>query len=287
MASLADTRGSQAPATTTARASTEVSPWFVRLGIAATVAWFGIATAYVHAELGWTRFQHLPADTLGSFLEGVFAPLAFLWLVIGYFLQQAEIHQNTEALRAQAVEIQRTAEQAIIQSEAIAANEVHARQETFLRIADQVKSQLGTIVGMLWVSSQGATGNGSVSAHEQSRMFTQLSANDTEVFARRMIETHFNTDPAERFALFYGTPVRARHSNHYVVTFERLVARARDCDPEGLIVGALSYSAHGLVHDLASGYRRQAPAELADPEPTGTYVTVRPTPPAAATTSGA
>ncbi len=258
----------------------EVSPWYVRLGIVATVTWFGVAAAYVHAEIGWTRFQHLQADTLGNFLEGVFAPLAFLWLVIGYFLQQAEIHQNTEALRAQAVEIQRTAEQAIIQSQAIAANEVHARQETFLRIAEQVKAQLGTIVGMLWVSSQGATGNGLVSAEEQSRMFNQLSARDTEVFARRMIETHFQAPQAERMALFYGTRVRARHSNHFVVTFERLMARARDCDPDGLILGALRYSAHGLVYDLIIAYRLDAPAELADAERTGTFLSVQPTGPA-------
>ena len=84
---------------------------------------------------------------MGNFLEGAFAPLAFLWLVIGYFLQQKELEQNTEALRAQATEIQRTAEQAVIQSQQLQASELHARQETFLQIANAVRGQLGYFFG--------------------------------------------------------------------------------------------------------------------------------------------
>ena len=42
-------------------------------------------------------------ETLGNFLEGAFAPLAFLWLVIGYFLQKKELVQNTTAIKMQYV----------------------------------------------------------------------------------------------------------------------------------------------------------------------------------------
>ncbi len=247
---------------------------YVRVAFVATAFWFALAAYYIATEIGWAQFRHLPADTIGTFLEGVFAPLAFLWLVVGYFLQQAEIHQNTEALRAQAIQIQRSAEQAIIQSQVIVANEVHARQETFLRIAQQVQGQLGMIMGMLWISSQGAGAGGAVSAAEQSGMFAQLSSRDTEVFSRRMIETHFSTAPEQRYALFYGTPIRARHSNHFIITFERLVARAMECDPEGVIGNAIRYSGHGSVYNLATAYRKQAPEELADPLQTGVYLNV-------------
>ena len=245
---------------------------YVRVAFAATAFWFAVAAYYIATEIGWGRFRHLPADTIGTFLEGVFAPLAFLWLVVGYFLQQAEIHQNTEALRAQSIQIQRTAEQAIIQSQVIVANEVHARQETFLRIAQQVQGQLGMIMGMLWVSSQGSNGSGAVGAAEQSGMFAQLSSRDTEVFSRRMIETHFSTPLEQRFALFYGTPIRARHSNHFIVTFNRLIGRAMDCDPEGVIGNALRYSGHGAVYNFAVAYQKQAPPELADPTKTGVFL---------------
>ena len=45
------------------------------------------------------------SNELGDFLAGVFAPLAFLWLVFGYFLQQKELKQSTETLKLQAKEL--------------------------------------------------------------------------------------------------------------------------------------------------------------------------------------
>ena len=81
------------------RRSTDWRIWF---GLIITGAWLMLGAAYIYDSIGWTNIGRLPADELGSFLEGAFAPLAFLWLVIGYFLQQKELEQNTEALRAQA-----------------------------------------------------------------------------------------------------------------------------------------------------------------------------------------
>jgi len=43
----------------------------------------------------------LPTADIGSFLEGAFAPLAFLWLVIGHFMQQREIASPTKAIGIQ------------------------------------------------------------------------------------------------------------------------------------------------------------------------------------------
>ena len=51
--------------------------------------------------------------------------------------------------------MQRTAENAEIQARAIVANELHQRQETLLLVADRVHRQLGAVVGLLWMSSQG------------------------------------------------------------------------------------------------------------------------------------
>ena len=248
--------------------------WRVWLGLTLSVTWLGLAALYVRTEVGWTQFVHLHPDSLGQFLDGAFAPLAFLWLVIGYFLQQREISDNTAALRSQSEQIQLSARQAVRQSELIEANELHARQETFLRIAAQVRGQLGKIMGMLWISSQGVgSGNSAaVSGLEQSRMFAQLSQNDSEVFSRRMLELNLATDEAQRFALFYGTPIRARHCNHFIVTFERLLARAVECDPDGMIVASLRYNAHGLVYRIAKEHQAMAPPALADPELTGVYI---------------
>ena len=246
--------------------------WRIWLGLTLTFAWLLLGFTYVVATVGVGRFTGLPADEIGSFFEGAFAPLAFLWLVIGYFLQQKELQLNTQALRAQADQIQRSAEQAVIQSEKMAANEVHARQETFLKIADNVRAQLGTIVGFLFISSQSATADGTVTNEEQGRMFASLSQRDFEVFARRLLEVHSQCREGKRYALFYGTPVRARHSNNFIVTFERLIARATEVDPDQMIRDALFTTGHGLVYRLVKKYQTEAPVELSDPAKTGTHI---------------
>ena len=238
--------------------------WRVWLGVSLTFSWLALGYIYVDTTVGWERFRHMSIDRVGNFLEGGFAPLAFLWLVIGYFLQQRELSQNTEVLRM-------SVQQAVIQSEKMAANEMHARQETFLRISQRVNAQLGTIAGFLFISSQAAGADGTVSPEEQSRLFGQLSQGDPEVFSRRILETSFRlgNDDA-RFRLFYGTAVRARHSNSFIYTFERMMARAKEVDPDGMICDALNSTSHGLVYNLSKRFQTMAPAELADPKRTGT-----------------
>ena len=128
--------------------------WF---GLGLTIVWLVLLSLYVSNTTGWRHIGDAPIETLGNFLEGAFAPLAFLWLVIGYFLQKKELMQNTEAIKMQYVEIQKSANQAEIQAEAIKASELHARRQSFLQVAESVKQQLGAIAAFLFLSSQGAT----------------------------------------------------------------------------------------------------------------------------------
>lgn len=249
--------------------------WRIRLGLVLTFAWLALGAAYVSARIGWGQVGSLDAATLGNFLEGAFAPLAFLWLVIGYFLQQKELEQNTEALRAQATEIQRTADQAIIQSEQMAVTEQHTRQQAYLQVADSVRQQLGSIAGLLFMSSQGATGDGRVSPTEMSKLFSIMSARDPEIFSWRLLELHFQTErPGQQHDLFYGSPVRARHSNHFIFAFERLLARSNEVDQEGLLADALTASGHGLVYHIMKSHQAQAPPELADVAETGMHIDI-------------
>jgi len=37
--------------------------------------------------MGWVNFVNLPPGEIGRFLEGAFAPQAFIWLVIGHKMQ--------------------------------------------------------------------------------------------------------------------------------------------------------------------------------------------------------
>ena len=247
--------------------------WRIWLGLVLTFAWLALGAAYISARIGWGQVGSLDAATLGNFLEGAFAPLAFLWLVIGYFLQRKELEQNTEALRAQSLEIQRTADQAIIQSERMVASERHAHQEAFLRLADTVGNQLGAIAGLLFVSSQGAAADGTVSNEEISKLFATASAQDPEVFSRRLLELHLQeSDPGKRFDLFYGTEVRARHSNNFIHTCERLLERAKEVDRENILRDALMANGHGFLYRLMKQHQANAPEALADIKVKGTYI---------------
>ncbi len=249
----------------------EALDWRIWLGLSLTVGWLALGAMYISTTIGWGKFSSLPAAELGSFLEGAFAPLAFLWLVIGYFLQQKELEQNTNALLAQAAEIQRSAEQAVIQSEKMAQSEIHARQDTFLRILKTVYAELGSITGLLFISSQ--AGEGRVSPEEVSQLFSMLSAQDTETFSRRLVTTHVQiSDPDERFALFYGTEVRARHSNNFIFSFERLMRRAQEVDSDDMIRDSILASAHGFVYRIAKPHQTNAPKELADYKITGRFI---------------
>ncbi len=246
--------------------------WRIWLGLGLTGTWILLGIIYISSTVGWVNFSNMPPETLGNFLEGASAPLAFLWLVIGYFLQQKELEQNTEALRAQAIEIRRSAEQAVIQSENLAASEIHARQEAFLQVANSIRGQLGSISGLLYISSQGNPG---VSADKEiAELFSaQSSGVDREAFSRRLLTLHLSLDdPQEKFDLFYATEVRARHTNNFIFTFERMMRRAAEVDTDSLITDALSASAHGFLYRVMKRHQESAPEAWSDHTKTGTHI---------------
>lgn len=57
-------------------------------------------------------------NSIGDFLAGIFGPLAFLWLVLGYFQQGSELKQNNEALKMQASELKASVNQQVAMVEA-------------------------------------------------------------------------------------------------------------------------------------------------------------------------
>ena len=113
--------------------------WRLRFSLGLTIVWLVLGFTHISGVIGWTDFVRQNAPSLGSFLEGAFAPLAFLWLVVGFFLQQKQLTENTKTIQMQLAEMRRTAEQAEVQSRAIAADELHSRQDTFMRVVEVVK----------------------------------------------------------------------------------------------------------------------------------------------------
>lgn len=72
----------------------------------------------------------LELNAMGDFLAGVFGPLAFLWLVLGYLQQGEELQQNTGALEKQERQL------------AHAAAEQHRLAEATLNLVELTRQQL-------------------------------------------------------------------------------------------------------------------------------------------------
>lgn len=214
--------------------------WRIWLGLVITISWVAGGILFVNYVNESDPSQTDSLAAVGSFLEGAFAPLAFLWLVLGLFIQQRELANNTEAIR-------RSSEQSEKQTLAIAATEMNARQETFFKIAEGVRTQLGGISGMLLISSTGPVGSGRFDREQMDRMFSQSAMSDSTIFARQFISLDFEEEGGLTEVL-YGTEIRERHTRNFCRTFERLCRLAQNCDVDGIIEDSLMQSAFGLLY---------------------------------------
>lgn len=70
----------------------------LRFGIGITVVWLILIIGF--ALFGKMTFPQ-SLNELGDFLAGIFAPIAFFWLVLGYIQQGKQLEQNTKALEQQ------------------------------------------------------------------------------------------------------------------------------------------------------------------------------------------
>lgn len=69
----------------------------------------------------FTELFTLPLNELGDFAAGMFAPLAFLWLVLGYQQQGRELANSNSSLVLQATELR-----SLVENQRVA-NEIHER----------------------------------------------------------------------------------------------------------------------------------------------------------------
>ncbi len=214
--------------------------WRIQFGLILTFLWFIFLAIYVSRNVGWGSFMDLPIDEMGAFLEGAFAFLAFLWLVIGLFIQQSVLAQNNEELRRNNLHSEK-------QTQAIAATELNARQETFFKISEATRRQLGAISGLLFISSQGPVGNESYTTEELAELWKQFAQGDSEVYSR-MFLTMAGREDTDLEDLFFGTEIRINHSENFLVGFDRLVKLAQECDTNNIILDSLVISAHGLLN---------------------------------------
>ncbi|HEX5310804.1 hypothetical protein [Aquabacterium sp.] len=82
---------------------------YTYIGVIATLAYVVALSLFLSDR--FLQLKAMPLNEVGDFLAGVFGPVAFLWLVLGYFQQGIELKQNTRALELQAEELKNSVEQ--------------------------------------------------------------------------------------------------------------------------------------------------------------------------------
>ena len=208
-----------------------------------TVLWLGAGVIYLATGVGWTLWQG-EADDIGGFFEGFFAPLAFLWLVVGLFIQQKELARTRD-------EMQRANALAAQQASAMEATALTARQQAFFLIAENVRRQTGNLIGAML-----AAGDNDLVESEQEleRHWSAHAAGDYESFPRLLLkiesglqEATFGSVRADA-EFFFGSPFRASLSEEYLRSFRRLLRLARECDTADAIRGTVTHTPHGLVY---------------------------------------
>ncbi len=89
----------------------EENNWPFKISFTITIVWISIWVCILIYRYGsqlYTpeTYKIFSLNEAGDFFAGVFAPLAFFWLVLGYFQQQKELRLNTEAILLQQKEME-------------------------------------------------------------------------------------------------------------------------------------------------------------------------------------
>ncbi|NND81289.1 MAG: hypothetical protein HKN50_02545 [Gammaproteobacteria bacterium] len=221
------------------QASRSAIDWRVMMGIILTSVWIMTGLIYLLGIVGWAEFVALPTADIGSFLEGAFAPLAFLWLVIGHFMQQTEISANTRAI--------------MIQEQSAKRQELHSRRDSYFKLLGLIQDQLGAIAGFHYMSVCGPTGTGEMSTEEFANLRGEAAAGDASIFTRKMISllSQYREDPQQVEEILFGTEIRTRHSNNFVDTFAKLLRNAESVDHDDMVVNAVLFgSPSGMYYRI-------------------------------------
>lgn len=105
--------------------------------------------------------QELGLNEIGDFLAGVFGPIAFLWLVLGYFQQGRELRISSDALRLQAEELKNSVEQ---QTHLVAVGREQITAQINANSYERLRYEK-TMNARLLFYSKGVVGSGSTFTH--------------------------------------------------------------------------------------------------------------------------
>jgi hypothetical protein len=181
----------------------------------------------------------LAPEAIGDFVSGVAETLAFLWLVLGYFQQGTELRLQREQLALQKLELEKLANETKRQSSAVEANELHARRDTFLRIAEMIIEEQITLATRIVILMAGG-----VLLAEAPRWIGEGRRNVYFIQAWLCIKS----EPEKYRAGVLKDADLSRAATRFISNFEYLVRQSDAADPKGQLRGFFEDSPMGTLY---------------------------------------
>jgi hypothetical protein len=166
------------------------------IGAIGTAAWVGFVAWYIDRYEKWQSFSSMELSQFGDFFAGVSAPLAFWWLVLGYFQQGIELRQNVNVLKQQSIETANLVAQQKLQTDAIKANlalasdqSLIAKRNLFIVTAEPILAELHEIGIVLYEKCEAASSEWTIRRRAWKDRF---DAGDKQIIFRGMAD-YFNS----------------------------------------------------------------------------------------------
>lgn len=108
----------------------------------------------------YNTISEMKLNEMGDFLSGVFGPIAFFWLVLGYLQQGRELKLSSDALQLQAAELQNSVEQQKIMAQAALEQIEEQRKVSQLHVEERdrlYRADLGLAILVNETDSSGVT----------------------------------------------------------------------------------------------------------------------------------
>ena len=183
-------------------------------GVLVSTAWLVGGLGYAWGDHGWLTFWDMSPNLVGDFFAGLTAPLAFLWLVLGYMQQGEEIKETR-------IEIKR-------QADSVQANEQHARRDLFFQTANQILQELQQTALFLCVKMTGVPDWN----YTAETMWNSLNAGYKDAPFHYLAQFIMRTDLGPIVGHLRPIPDVMDAVDHYCDSFEALLKSANAISPE-------------------------------------------------------
>lgn len=238
-----------------------------------TAAWAFVGWFYVFHYVGLVRFSDYEPAQVGEFFIGFFAPLAFFWVIVGYFQQGATLARHAKILERQIAELRRTlsvaeqrtpggpvAPQAAAETAPVPVAPTLAPAPAPTPAADAPMPMLPTPYDMFyWAADLTirelnaiASDIVRVAGTEEllDRSLRYFGAGHKDIYFQVMIKSFANQDMEKILSMMRRTQGFPDNVSTYLQKYDALVEEANGFDPDGYLSSHLIYSPMGQVADI-------------------------------------